>query len=603
MAMTENKFRFSLGELSPDLLYRTDTTIPNAGLKYAKNVTLTFSAGLTNIPKLVKTKSLAFPGITAMKIFKYKINKKNTELDGYLFLFTDSKLFVLRIDNFNKVGEVASSYTPEEINKLSIAQFDNSVIMCVENKEPTMIRVDEEKGTFTVVEYWKNIINPPVKRVESKFVYTEAEKNVFTWYKSKGNVIFESTLTKPVFDSGFLAGLKQGVISIFGGKFYIDKVENETGKQKITATQRVAPELDVPKSDAPIDDKKINILDITFSESLFKTGYPAVVGAHNGRIIFGNVGGNPSAIVASRVDDSLNFRQSIEDADGFTTFVSGNELNTVVDFISYKSLIAVTDRGIFSTKLNEGLTPENSQFYNQKLPRPKGLGKWTEADSGIIYVDSTDRIYQIKDVGSDSTYIAEELTLYSEHLIKNVNDLYYFKLGKNIMLGVDQESTEARVLTFKPNLEENIICWSRAEKIQGINEYVNIHDKISIFNITEEGIDIYNYSETEYEPIQFKLGKPTLSQKYNMDVPATIKNFKFGRVSVLLFGPYEVDINGNKKSESRSVSPTASFYEKEHIVTFPNVGKSEFVFNQLNNKRIEVIGVFTSITGIKGEDE
>lgn len=608
--MIDIKTRFSFGEISPDLVFRVDTQIPSFGVNYLKNATMTHSAGLTNIPKLEKIKKINLAGVKAFRIFKYKINKKDTTLGGYLFLFTDLKLKIVRIDNFEDVAEIESNYTVEEISKLSIAQFDTSIIVCVENKEPIMIRVDEKTPKFEVVEYWKNIKNPPVKRVESDFQYIGEDKLVFTWYKTGANVIFESTQSDPIFKKEFLENLIEGTISLYGGEFYISKIENIEGKQKIITTQREAPEITVPNSDESLDNKKINILDLSFGESLFRSGYPAVVCSYKGRVIFGNVGGNPSVVCASRVFDSLNFRQSTDDADGFTSFVSGNELNTVKEFIAYKSLLVLTDRGIYSTLLNDVLTPQKSEFYNQKLPRPKGLNYWVESDGNIIYVDSSDRIQLIQDVGSDNTYIANELSIYSEHLLNNINDIYFFKIDKNNIIGIDQEGEEARLLTFKENPEEGRLCWSRANKIQGSNEYVNIDDKIYIFNVATDGIDIYKYSDTDYEPMIIKIGTTTLSQKYRLDVPEYLKKTRnYGRTSILLFGKYDLKVNNINKAQSIRYDIPAKDYtrdtisENQHIITFNNVGGNILNIEQNNNEKIEILGVFINVTGLKGEDE
>lgn len=614
--MIDSKVRFSFGEISPDLVYRSDTVIPSYGVSYLKNATMTYSAGLTNLPKLEKTIEIPIQGAKAFKIFKYKIVKKDTDLDGYLFLFTDIKLLIVRIDNFQKVGEVSATYTPAEIGKLSITQFDNAVIICCENKKPLMIRVEESTTKFTVVEYWEAIKNPPVKRIETEFEYTEEDKLVYKWYKQGANVIFESLRETPIFKASFLNNLKDGVINIYGGSFAINKIENPGAKQKITTTQRQAPELEIPElkdlnnEPTPEEDLKINILDFSFSESLFRAGYPAVVCNYKGRVIFGNIGGNPSVVCASRVFDSLNFRQSTDDSDGFTSFISGNELNTVKEFIAYKSLLVLTDKGIYSSLLNDGLTPAKSEFYNQKLPRPKGLGYWAESDGNIVYIDSTDRVQQIQDVGSDNTYIATELSVYSGHLLENINDIYFFKLNKNNMIGIDQEGNEARILTYKENPEEQRLCWSRAEKIQGINEYITIDDELHIFNLTTSGINIYKYSKLIFEPLHI-ISETSLSLKYRLDVPEYLKKTReYGKTILLLFGKYNLTVNGISKAESIKYNLPANrevkkeiLSENKHIVEFSNVGKQKLEIIQKDNKKIELIGIFVTVDGLKGEDE
>ena len=604
--MFENKFKFSLGELTPPLVYRVDTDIPSKGLKYLKNGLSTSSAGLTNFPKLIPLKTISLPNVQAFKLFKYKINKKDTSLNGYLFLYTDKKVVILREDNFEVVKELETSYTVEDIENLSIAQFENSVISCVANKEPVMVRVTESTPEFVVVDYWANIQNPPVKRVESEYVYTEDDTLVFSWYKQGVKVIFESTISSPIYKETFLNSVIKGSISIYGGEFRIEKIENATGKHKITCTQITAPSgtIEIPDSGAEIDKKKINILDIVFSENLFSKGYPAVVTEYNGRVIFGNVAGNPSAIVSSRVFDSLNFRQSLEDNDGFVTFIAGNELNTIKDFISYKSLIAITDKGIFSTELNTELSTKNSSFYDQKLARPKGLGSWCEADDAIYYIDATDRVWQIQDVGADSAYKGMEVSAYSSHFLQDISDIYFYKIGKTNVIGVDQKGTEGRALSY--NLAENIMCWTRTEKIQGINEYVNIDDKIYVFNANAENIEIYTYSDTEVEPISLELAETSLSQKVNVDVPEFFKRKKFGRVKILCFGKYELKVNGLTARDSfkHLQEKESDLYNELHTITLQNVGKSYLKLEQLSNNKIEIVGISSEITGYEqGEDE
>lgn len=602
--MFEGKLRFSLGEISPRLRYRVETEIPAKGLAYLKNGLTSDSAGLINFPSFEKINTISVASelrtIEGFKLFKYKINKKDTSLSGYLFLYTNKKVLILRMDNFQVVKEIPTTYTPEEIKNLSITQFENSVISCVANKEPVMVRVDEAKPDFTVVEYWKSITNPPVKAVESEYQYTDTDKLVFTWYQDGSKIIFESTLSSPVYKPSFLGNFEKGTISYMGGEFRISNIENASGKQKITTSQVTAPggNIEIPDKSVELEKKKINILDIVFSENLFRKGYPAVVTEYKGRVIFGNVAGNPSCVVSSRVFDSLNFRQSTEDNDGFTTFLAGNEVNTVVDFISYKSLIAVTDKGFFSTQLNTGLTPKTSEFYDQKLSRPKGLGYWTESDDAIYYVDTSNRIFQIQDVGADSAYKTMEVSTYSNHLFDNVEDIYFFKHKKNNIIGVDC-GEEARALSYK--FEEDIICWTRCNKLQGINEYVNVDDKLYIFNATGNEINIYTYSDTNVEPLEFKLAETSLSQKVRTDVPEFFKRTTIGQVKMVVIGDYDLSINGKRKEHALKLEDVPS--DKVHFVTIPNTGKKDLYIKQMNNNPIEIVGIFAEIRDFEQQED
>lgn len=214
----DNRFSFKFGEVLPNFCYRIDTDIPSRALLYLKNG-IPSSGGITNFPALEKIATINIPNIQALRVFKYKMNKKNTSLTGLLFMFTDDKLHILRQDNFTKLHSLESNYSIEEINnKLSITQFENSLIICCENKKPYMVRVNEIDLTFTVVDYWENITNPPVKGVSSEYTYTGEDKTVFEWFKRGTKIIFKSTVGK-VYNSNFIKGLTKGRISIYGGEF------------------------------------------------------------------------------------------------------------------------------------------------------------------------------------------------------------------------------------------------------------------------------------------------------------------------------------------------------------------------------------------------
>lgn len=593
--MYVKKYVGSLGEISPSLCYRIDTEIVNKGYSYLMNARPNTSGGLTNFPALEKVSDIGYAGISALKIFKYKMNGKDAQFSGLLFIFTDRDLKIVRQDNFQILGTIASGYTAYEIkNKLSITQFENSIIVCCEGKKPFMVRVIERSLSFTVVDYWESIVNPPVKGVVSEYKYSGDDNQVFSWYKEGTKVIFVGILDQ-VYEPSFLQNLSRGKISFYGGEFYIDSVSDTSGKQKFTTTQMVAPELEVPANNASGDDKKINILDIRFSENLFKDdGYPAVVCNYAGRIVFGNVAGNPSAIVASRVNDSLNFRSSLDDSDGFTTFIPDNELNVVKDLIPYKSLIAFTDKGVYSTLLNSVLVPKESSLYEQRLSKPKGsTNSWLKAGGTLYYIDASNRINKVEDIGADSAYQTYDISTYAPHLFQNVEKLYYTEYDKQNFIGVDTGDGN-RVLVF--NDQQDIMAWSRTYRLTGEIEYVEIDDTLYIFNITSSGISIYRYSKTVTKGIEFHMPAPTISQRVELDVPCFCKDYRIGKVIIACYGNYNFDVNGEIKERAfNDRCDSSSFYNELQVVEFSNVGGKDLKIKQRDSEKIEVLSVFYEI--------
>lgn len=588
----DNRTSFKFGEVLPNYCYRIDTDIPARGLLYLKNG-VPSSAGLTNFPALEKISSLELKNVKAIRVFKYKMNKKDTTLSGLIFVFTDSKLYIFRQDNFTKLHEIESNYSVTEVNNLlSIAQFENSIIICCENKKPFMIRINERDLTFEVVDYWENITNPPVKGVSSEYYYTDEDKQVYEWYKKGTKIIFKSTVGK-IYDTKFIENLSKGRISFYGGEFYIDKVEDLENTQMFTTTQMIAPEIDIPLENAIAEDRKINILDIRFSENLFKDdGYPAVCCYYAGRIIFGNVAGNPSAIVSSRVNDSLNFRSSLEDNDGFTTFIPDNELNTVKALIPHKSLLALTDKGVYSTLLNTVLTPKESMFFQMPTPTPRALtGTYIKHQGALYYVDTSDRINRFDDVGEENTYKSHEISIYSQHLTKGATKIYATEFQTNNFVGVDNGEMNS---IFVHNQQTDISAWTRTERLTGLIEYTEVDNELYQFHVTDTTVDIYMYSKDKVESIELKI--PFVSINIGPKAILAFNNkTSVGRVIINCFGKPSFKVN-----EVTKHNPFNSMddYYKLKPIEFSNIGKNELSIKQLDKEKIEILSISSEIKGL-----
>lgn len=590
----DNRFSFKFGEVLPNFCYRIDTDIPSRALLYLKNG-IPSSGGITNFPALEKIATINIPNIQALRVFKYKMNKKNTSLTGLLFMFTDDKLHILRQDNFTKLHSLESNYSVEEIkNKLSITQFENSLIICCENKKPYMVRVNEIDLTFSVVDYWENITNPPVKGVSSEYTYVGEDKTVFEWFKRGTKIIFKSTVGK-VYNSNFIKGLTKGRISIYGGEFYIDKIEDIENTQTFTTTQMIAPEIETPAENAADDDKKINILDIRFSENLFKdNGYPAVCCYYAGRIIFGNVAGNPSAIVSSRVNDSLNFRSSLEDNDGFTTFIPDNELNTVKALIPHKSLLAMTDKGVYSTLLNTVLTPKESMFFQMPTPTPKATtGTYIKHQGALYYVDTSDRINKFDDIGEDNTYKSHEISIYSQHLTKGVEKIYAAEFLTNNFLGVDK-GNENNV--FIHNSQTDVSAWTRTDRKSGIIEYTEIDNKLNHFIVTGSNVEVFTYSNTKVEPLEMKVPYAIINLGPQL-IPVFNTKTTVGRLIINCFGNADFIIN-EKRIKEQPFNSKDNYYDLKKY-EFNLIGKNSLHIKQTNNEKIEILSISAEIKGLK----
>ena len=94
-----------------------------------------------------------------------------------------------------------------------------------------------------------------------------------------------------------------------------------------------------------------------------------------------------------------------------------------------------------------------------------------------------------------------------------------------------------------------------------------------------------------------------------MDVPEYLKKTRqYGKATILLFGKYNLQVNGISKAESIKYNlPKERAIESKilpkHIVEFPYTGKQQLEIIQKNNEKLEIIGIFVNVDGMKGEDE
>lgn len=79
-----------------------------------------------------------------------------------------------------------------------------------------------------------------------------------------------------------------------------------------------------------------------------------------------------------------------------------------------------------------------------------------------------------------------------------------------------------------------------------------------------------------------------------MPIPEFLMKARFKNCKILCYGNYNLKINNQTKSVGFGEN-TDNFYEKIHYIDMANIGKEELVIEQLNDEKIEIVGIFAEI--------
>lgn len=600
------KVNNSMGEVSPDLVGRIDTPIYEKGAKRVENCLPMIEGPLQNFPEPTLKNSLDITATGAEhRIFRYNFSKHNPTPGYLLFVFHKLKLDIVRPDTFVSIKSFATSYTDAEVKgKLSIAQVEDSVMICCEGREPSLIRINENTvisspaTSFSEVDYWANIEYPPVEPSSTEYG-TEGlaqidleEYNLFNWWKNKSTYYFEAAYTGAMLDTDYFNSLAKGQITLYGGKFYINKVEVISSKQRFTCSLLDEPEVTVP--DGSANKELVDVRAFVFSTDILEggTNYPANVTHYHDRLIFGNINKNASVIVSSRVGDISNFRTGTNDSDGFVTFIPGEQLERIRDITSYKSLLVFTDNGIWSTEMNTTLTPATSQVFPQEVDIPsEDTSSYCRSHGLLFYKDKFNkRINALTYIGDENVYIGQEVTTFSKHLFQDIEGISSLSWNNEEYL-VSVQTDKINIMTFRK--EENIMGWARLPRWDtGSISFLTEKKKTLMYILNDSGVlEEWDFLGATREKLVLELLPPTMDERIYLDTPPFMKRCcTIGRVKVAMYGDYDIKVNGKRKEIHFSKVGS----EELHMVEWDSI---EAGFNnpirieQLNDKPLKIVGI------------
>lgn len=193
--------------------------------------------------------------------------------------------------------------------------------------------------------------------------------------------------------------------------------------------------------------------------------YPAAVGFHQQRMIFGGSNNEPDTTYYSVVGDFNNFTHAIpfKDDDSFSTTLASEKINNIQHYTSSsKDLVILTSGNEWAIQGTDG-TGRFSIDTVEQVPQTS----WGSSDPRPIVIDNTvlfvtQTKHHIRSTAfsfQDDHYVAKELTLYVPHIFRHseIVEWDYISDPDPIMI-VIKEDGEAGVLTY--NEQEEVNAWA-----------------------------------------------------------------------------------------------------------------------------------------------
>lgn len=467
MAVRQIQSTFTLGELDPKLVARTDFEGYYKGAKKLRNVLvipqggLKRRFGLTYVATVVDTGDANEPITT------------DSEVNGCVFDFSPSKPFLIIARPNDRTGVpgvgfdiylndvlqttvTTTLYTIAQIPDLYFVRAQDRVIILHESVQPTQLVRGANDATWTLTSITFSYYPVYDFSIPDGVTYRGAA-DTFTPAATSG-VGINLTGSSAFFTAGHVGGLFIGGGGIFritavnaGGTIATgDTINDFTGTAAI---------------------KGVNAVLLSAAWGDYSAGTPA--GKNRGwpskgcffqnRLILANSSSLPNLLWASNSGDYYNFDDSEGlDLDGFSLGLGSDGNEEIQDIVGSKGLVALGLNGIYSTSLfiDQPITPGNA-FLNEQAKDGSANRRAQVIDNQIFFVD--ENLQQIKAAQYDistSSFSLLDATLLSPQIIDNPVSTASYRPNSNdgsFYLATNEDGTLG---SFQSLISQNVQAWT-----------------------------------------------------------------------------------------------------------------------------------------------
>lgn len=419
--LLQNSFKF--GEISPKMFSRADSELFFNGSKRMRNVLVTPQGGAER----------RF-GLEFIADFTAKENNSNNirlamfeHKDGsqYLFVFYPSKLAIYHQGSL--VSTETMPYSASEISDIDFAQSADIFFVTHGNHKPVTIERTSAHAGWSVTTD-PEFTHPPTAAFNQDIddltfnLYQQGTTNNIGSGDNKiGNTI-DIKASSSIFDDDYIGGLFFGAA---GTVRFSSRVSNDTMRGEIVKI--FDPDSDAIHNSNPVPGNLVAIRETVFNAN---RGWPQKVTFFQNRLFFARTDAIPGGIWGSKFNGftatTLNFDDSDTlDTNAISTILYGPKAVLIEHLVSYRSLVALTTQGVYSTSLlnDSPLTPTNIAFMNLQTADAAANVTPVVLENDLIFFDKGGRRVKGMTVAPRTNkYQSSTLSILSEHLIDQPSD-------------------------------------------------------------------------------------------------------------------------------------------------------------------------------------
>jgi len=405
---------FVVGELDPLLRGRIDLNQYYNALQKATNVVIQPQGGARRREGLQYIDTLpANLASQALKLVPFQFNV----VDSYMFAIVPGRVYIYKnkalLTNINGSGNsylAVASFTAGVIPGLKFAQSADTIIFVQEDLEPIKFVRGGTDTSWTV----STITFDEIPSYAYTLTVTVPTAGHLTPSATSGNV----TLTS---QHAFFASTDVGQ--------YINA--EPQGRAKIVeykTTTTVKAIVEIPFFDTSNIAQGNWEIERGYEASWSAgRGWPRSVTFHEGRLFFAGAKSRPTTVWGSRVSDFFNFQygEGLDD-EAVEATIDTSQLNTITDIYSGRDLQIFSIGGEFYVPQAtlEPITPTNFIIRTSTKIGARNNFPVIGLDSGTLFLQRQGKsVNELLFTDTEATYIANNVTLLSGHLVKNPVDM------------------------------------------------------------------------------------------------------------------------------------------------------------------------------------
>ncbi len=410
---------FSSGELDPRMRGRTDLKHYLQGALRMRNFRQLAQGGVSTRPGSDMVGLLQGDGRLIPFVF--------SEDQSYIMAFTANLITIYGSPAWDKVNEIASPYSLQQIKTLDFTQFADTMIICHQDVPPQkLVRLTSSDFFMSAVTFDENA--DKTRRHQPYHKFTKPEVHI-KFFHASGSYTSGLSVTAGLYTNNSTDPVT-GVWNAdhIGKRFQIIDAGDSNKFKEFQVTSIASNGYDAAVTlESGISASAAN-LTLDWGEPLFSDlrGYPSTACFREGRLWFNGPPARPSGLIASKIEQFFNFDVgTAADDDSIDFNCATSEVRKIEYLIPGRDLTVLTDGAELYVSVDEGeaITPGNinvrpQTFFGCKRVKPYVF------DNAILFAQRGNgrniREYHYKDL--NQSYTSSSISILAGHLVQKPID-------------------------------------------------------------------------------------------------------------------------------------------------------------------------------------